>query len=110
MASSIHMSHSLFFVFIKNEEIALLSDISNELRHTCLRQRLSAEMKNAPKLSLMPATVCVMKKSKIFYALLYVFCRLSPCLSLDVCLQSTVHLRSGVSYYERLIFDISNGH
>ena len=41
-------------------------------------------------------------------------CRLSPCLSIDVCLQSTVclsvYLRSGVSYYERLIFDISNGH
>ena len=34
MASSIHMSHSLFcFVFIENEDIALSSDISNELRH-----------------------------------------------------------------------------
>ena len=30
-------------------------------------------MKNAAKFSLMPATVCVMKKSKIFYALLYFF-------------------------------------
>ena len=34
MASSIHMSHSLFcFVFIENEDIALSSDISNGLRH-----------------------------------------------------------------------------
>ena len=34
MASSIHMSHSLFyFVFIENENIALSSDIANELRH-----------------------------------------------------------------------------
>ena len=34
MASSIHMAHSLFcFVFIKNEDVALSSDMSNELRH-----------------------------------------------------------------------------
>ena len=34
MASSIHMSHSLFcFDFLENEDIALSSDISNELRH-----------------------------------------------------------------------------
>ena len=30
-------------------------------------------MKNAAKFSLMSATVCIMKKSKIFYALLYFF-------------------------------------
>ena len=34
MAFSIHMSHSLFcFVFIENEDVALFSDISNELHH-----------------------------------------------------------------------------
>ena len=88
------MSHSLFcFVFIENEDVALFSDISNELRYnnyfslhktimvtqlqdilckiasqgkTFLRQCLSVEMKNAAKFSRMPATVCVMKKSKIF--------------------------------------------
>ena len=41
MASSIHMSHSLFFVFNENEDVALSSDISNELRHKnyfCLRK------------------------------------------------------------------------
>ena len=101
MTSSIHMSHSLFcFVFIENEDVALSSGISNELRYNnyfylhktimvtqlqdilCkiasqgkafLRQCLFVEMKNAAKFSLMPATVCVMKKSKIFYALLYFF-------------------------------------
>ena len=33
---------------------------------TFLRQCLFVEMKNAAKFSLMPATVCVVKKSKIF--------------------------------------------
>ena len=44
MASSIHMPHSLFcFVFIENEDIALSSDIWNELRHNtyfCLHKTI----------------------------------------------------------------------
>ena len=44
MASSIHMSHILFcFVFIENGDVALSSDISNELRHNnyfCLHKTI----------------------------------------------------------------------
>ena len=62
---------------------------------TCLRQRLSAQMKYAAKFSLMPATVCVMKKSKILYTIvffladcLHVFLQMSVCslLLLSACL------------------------
>ena len=101
MASSIHMSHSLFcFVFNKNEDVALSSDISNEWRYKnyfCLRKTIMVTQlqeifckiagsgenmssstficrnEECPKFSLMPATVCVMKKRKTFYALLYFF-------------------------------------
>ena len=75
-------------------------------------------MMNGAKSSLMPATVCVMKKSKIFYALLYFFLStvslsffrcLSVVCCLPVCVPVCVPVYAGVSYYERLIFDISNG-
>ena len=68
----------------------------------------------------MPATVCVIEKSKLFYALLYFFlvgrilvlsffrC-LSPVCCLPVCLSVCVPVNTGVSYSESSIFDIPNG-
>ena len=71
-------------------------------------------MMNDAKSSLMPATVWVMKKSKIFYALLYFFLSTVSlsffgCLSVVYCLPVCLPVYAGVSYYELSIFDIPNG-
>ena len=146
MASSIRMSHSLFcFVFILNEDIALSSDILNELRHNnyfCLRKTIMVTQlqdifcKIASSGENMSSSTFICRneechkvftnasnhlhheKSKIFYALLY-FLLLTVSLSffrclpavycLPVCLSVCVPVYAGVSYYERLIFDIPNG-
>ena len=114
MASSIHMSHNLFcFVFIENEDIALSSDISNELCHNnyfCLHKTImvtrsqdifcktasSGENISSSTFTCRNEECCKFftnvsnhqrhEERKVFY------CCLCPCLSLDVCLQSTVCL------------------
>ena len=120
MASSIHMAHSLFcFVFIKNEDVALSSDISNELRHNnyfCLYKTImvtqlqdifckiasSGENMSSSTFIGRNEECCKVfantkqpfaswKKVRFFMHYCISSCRLSR-LSLVVCLQSTVCL------------------
>ena len=137
MASSIHMSHSLFcFVFNKNEDVALSSDISNEWRYKnyfCLRKTIMVTQlqeifcKIAGSEENMSSSTFIgrneecrkvftnasnrlrhEKKKNFLCTIVFFSYRLSPCLSLDVCLSACLSVcvpaYAGVSYYGCSIF------